>query len=44
MHPKALIPRLKLSESFRPLIAGMEGEVLLDFVYKTFREREGFIP
>ena len=42
MHPKALIPRLQLSESFRPLIAGMEGEVLLDYVYKTLREREGF--
>jgi shikimate kinase len=42
MHPKALIPRLQLSEAFRPLIAGMEGEVLLDYVYKTLREREGF--
>ena len=42
MHPKALIPRLQLSEAFRPLIAEMEGEVLLDYVYKTLREREGF--
>ena len=42
MHPKALIPRLKLSELYRPLIDGMEGEVLLDYVYKTLREREGF--
>ena len=37
MHPKALIPRLKLSELYRPLIDGMEGEVLLDYVYKTLR-------
>ena len=42
MHPKALIPRLKLSELYRPLIDGMEGEELLDYVYKTLREREGF--
>ena len=42
MHPKALIPRLKLSELYRPLIDGMQGEVLLDYVYKTLREREGF--
>ena len=42
MHPKALIPRLQLSEAFRPLIAEMEGEVLLDYVYKTLRGREGF--
>ena len=42
MHPKALIPRLKLSELYRPLIDNMEGEELLDYVYKTLREREGF--
>jgi len=42
MHPKAHNPRLKLSELYRPLIDGMEGEVLLDYVYKTLREREGF--
>jgi len=42
MHPKALIPRLQQSEIFRPLIAGLEGEKLLDYVYKTLREREGF--
>ena len=42
MHPKALIPRLKLSELYRPLIDGMKGEVLLDYVYKTLRERESY--
>ncbi len=42
MHPKALVPRLKLSELYRPLIDNMEGEELLDYVYKTLREREGF--
>ncbi|MGC6470749.1 MAG: shikimate kinase [Flavobacteriales bacterium] len=40
MHPKALIPRLQKSEEFRPLIAGLEGEKLLDYIYKTLRERE----
>lgn len=42
MHPKALIPRLQKSAVFRPLIEGLEGEELLDYVYKTLREREGF--
>ncbi len=42
MHPKALIPRLQNSKIFRPLIEGLEGKELLDFVYKTLREREGF--
>jgi len=42
MHPKALIPRLQNSADFRPLIEGLEGEELLDYVYKTLREREGF--
>ena len=28
MHPRALIPRLQLSESFRPLIAGMEESII----------------
>ncbi|MBL6657749.1 MAG: shikimate kinase [Flavobacteriales bacterium] len=42
MHPKALIPRLQKSAVLRPLIEGLEGEELLDYVYKTLREREGF--
>ena len=42
MHPKALIPRLQKSAEFRPLIEGLEGDELLDYIYKTLRERETF--
>ena len=42
LHPKALIPRLQNSAEFRPLIEGLEGEELLDYIYKTLRERETF--
>ena len=40
MHPKALIPRLKSSSQLRPLLNGLEGVELLDYIYKTLRERE----
>ena len=40
MHPKALIPRLKNSSQLRPLLKGLEGVELLDYIYKTLRERE----
>ena len=42
MHPKALIPRLKASSVLRPLLKGLEGVELLDYIYKTLREREVF--
>jgi shikimate kinase len=40
MHPKALIPRLQSSSQLRPLLNGLEGVELLDYIYKTLRERE----
>jgi shikimate kinase len=40
MHPKALIPRLQSSAQLRPLIKGLEGVELLDYIYKTLRDRE----
>ena len=40
MHPKALIPRLQASALLRPLLKGLEGVELLDYIYKTLRERE----
>jgi shikimate kinase len=40
MHPKALIPRIQSSKQLRPLLKGLEGVELLDYIYKTLRDRE----
>lgn len=42
MHPKALIPRLQASTQLRPLLKGLEGVELLDYIYKSLREREEY--
>ncbi len=42
MHPKALIPRLKSSPETRPLLEGKDEKEMLDYIFKSLRERERY--